>query len=144
QEEEEPLPAPVPVADTPAEPIQEPQPEAVAETQPEPIAPAPQPVAQTPAPEQQPTPPAAGTGNSPNNGMAGSQQTIQVSQSYLGLRQMPGNKPPVYSRDMRRQGVQGRGQLVYFVTRDGRVTDLRLTRSTGSPALDQAAIDAFS
>lgn len=87
----------------------------------------------------------AGTGHDAHNGApSGQSQTLQVTQNYLGLRQLPGNKPPSYTREMRFQKLQGRGQLVYFVTKDGRVSHVRLTRSTGSPALDQAAVDAFS
>ena len=69
---------------------------------------------------------------------------VQVTQSYTGLKQMAGNKPPSYSRDMRLQKMQGAGQLVYFVNKDGSVSQLRLTKSTGVATLDKAAVDAFS
>lgn len=69
---------------------------------------------------------------------------VVVTQNYLGLRQSPGNKPPVYSRAMRLEKLEGSGQLVYFVTNEGIVKQIRLTKSTGKPDLDQAAINAFS
>ena len=69
---------------------------------------------------------------------------IEVTQNYLGLKQQGGNQPPRYTRDMRLKQLQGRGQLVYFVTKEGKVTEVKLTQSTGSKALDQAAVDAFS
>ena len=70
--------------------------------------------------------------------------SIKVTQNYLGLRQMPGNQPPVYTTQMRLQHMQGSGQLVYYVNKNGMVSDIHLTKSTGYPPLDQAAIQAFS
>ena len=77
--------------------------------------------------------------NSPQSG-----SPIVVRQNFLQLRQLPGNQPPTYSREMRLSRLEGRGQLVYFVNRNGQVSNIRLVQSTGHPALDQAAIDAFS
>ena len=74
----------------------------------------------------------------------GTAKTITVTQNYLSLRQMPGNQPPAYTHDMRLKREQGSGQLVYFVNKDGTVSDLHLTKSTGYPELDQAALQAFS
>ena len=72
------------------------------------------------------------------------EKTITVTQNYIGLKQLSGNKPPVYAREMRLQKLQGQGQLVYFVDKDGRVKNIQLTRSTGSELLDNAALNAFS
>jgi protein TonB len=69
---------------------------------------------------------------------------VQVTQSYTGLKQVSGNKPPTYTRDMRLQNLQGAGQLVYFVNKDGTVSQVQVTKSTGVATLDNAAIDAFS
>ena len=96
---------------------------------------APTPTAPVKAPQ-----PAAST-VTPGTGTA---KTITVTQNYLSLRQLPGNQPPNYTRDMRLKREQGSGQLVYFVNKDGTVSDLHLTKSTGYPELDQAAIQAFS
>ncbi|OFZ16313.1 MAG: hypothetical protein A2Z20_07625 [Bdellovibrionales bacterium RBG_16_40_8] len=70
--------------------------------------------------------------------------TTTVTQDYTGLRQLAGNKPPAYTRDMRLKNLQGHGQLVYYVTKIGEVRDVRLTQSTGSTILDSAALEAFS
>ncbi len=69
---------------------------------------------------------------------------VQVVQTYTGLKQVPGNKPPSYTRDMRFQKAQGAGQLVYFVNKNGSISDIKLTKSTGVASLDKAAVDAFS
>src|SRR5690606_37739589 len=114
-DKEEMLPAPTPVA------------------QPEPTAAAPAEISD-----------AKGRGETSAAGASGSSQVIEVTLAHMGLRQMPGNTPPDYARELRRKRVQGRGQLVYYVTRDGRVTNIQLTKSTGSPELDQSAISAFS
>lgn len=67
-----------------------------------------------------------------------------VTQNYARLEQVPGNRPPTYSRDARLKRAQGKGQLVYLVTKEGQVRDLKLSQSTGYSELDKAAIDAFS
>ncbi len=69
---------------------------------------------------------------------------VAVVQSYTGLKQVPGNKPPSYSREMRMKNMRGAGQMVYYVNKDGSVSQIQLIKSTGSPVLDQAAVDAFS
>jgi TonB family protein len=73
----------------------------------------------------------------------GETKTIQVTQNYLELKQLPGNKAPTYSPQMRLHHLEGRGQLVYFVTKSGEVGEIHLVKSTGSPDLDQAALGAF-
>jgi TonB family protein len=93
----------------------------------------------TAAQEQQPV----ATSTAPAQSPAPQTETIQVTQNYLELRQLPGNKAPNYTSDMRLKQLQGRGQLVYFVTKNGQVGDIRLVKSTGSSELDNAAVDAF-
>jgi periplasmic protein TonB len=135
-----------PSSDNNFKPVEEAQEEVVAEKQEEVIA---APV-QEPAPEAAPQPTAQAEApiaeKAESAGAAGSAkpEVIEVTQTYLGLQQMPGNKPPTYSREMRLQKMQGRGQLVYYVTKEGRVDQIRLTKSTGSPTLDKAAMDSFS
>lgn len=65
-------------------------------------------------------------------------------QNFLSLRQAPGNRPPKYTEDMRIKRLEGRGQLQYYVTRQGTVSDIKVTQSTGHEELDRAAIEAFS
>ncbi|WP_272486979.1 energy transducer TonB [Zeimonas sediminis] len=52
-----------------------------------------------------------------------------------------GNTPPPYPMRARRMGDQGEVLLDVRVGADGRVTDVRLKRSSGSELLDRTAID---
>ena len=74
---------------------------------------------------------------------AGAGEKIIVDQDFLSLRQRAGNVPPKYTTQMRLKKLEGRGQLVYFVTKQGTVSKMRMTKSTGSVELDNSAIDAF-
>jgi periplasmic protein TonB len=64
-------------------------------------------------------------------------------QSFTELKQASGNVPPRYDNTMRLQRMEGRGQLSYFVRKDGTVENTQLLKSTGHPELDQAAVTAF-
>jgi periplasmic protein TonB len=70
--------------------------------------------------------------------------TAADPQNFLNLRQAQGNKPPLYTRDMRFNKLEGRGQLQYYVTKSGTVSQVKVTQSTGNQELDRAAVDAFS
>jgi TonB family protein len=70
-------------------------------------------------------------------------KTVTVEQSFAELRQVPGNRPPQYTREMRLNKMEGKGQLIYYVNKDGQVSDIRLVESTGHASLDQEALDAF-
>lgn len=83
------------------------------------------------------------TSTAPAQTPAAQTEAIQVTQNYLELRQLPGNKAPNYTPEMRLKQLQGRGQLVYYVTKNGQVGDIRLVKSTGFAELDTAALDAF-
>jgi protein TonB len=52
------------------------------------------------------------------------------------------NAPPRYPLIARRNGVEGTVRLKVLVTRDGRAAQLELDRSSGSSALDNAALEA--
>ena len=52
------------------------------------------------------------------------------------------NAPPPYPLIARRKGVEGTVRLKVFVTRDGRPAQVQLDQSSGSPLLDEAALDA--
>lgn len=52
------------------------------------------------------------------------------------------NPPPEYPRLARRRGYEGAVIMEVLVTRQGRVEDLRLFRSSGYPILDRAAMAA--
>lgn len=51
-------------------------------------------------------------------------------------------KPPVYPVEARRAREQGTVKLVVLVGTDGRVLDVRVATSSGSPRLDEAALKA--
>lgn len=63
---------------------------------------------------------------------------------YTELRQMAGNKPPVYPLAARRERRQGETELLYRVQKDGTVTDVSVARSSGSEDLDNEAVRAVS
>jgi protein TonB len=52
------------------------------------------------------------------------------------------NAPPRYPLIARRNGVEGTVRLKVLVTRDGRAAQLELDKSSGSSALDNAALEA--
>ena len=66
------------------------------------------------------------------------------TRSFRSLIQAPGNIPPSYTTQTRLKKLEGQGELMYFVTKQGHVTDVTLTTSTGHPELDSIAINAFS
>jgi TonB family protein len=67
--------------------------------------------------------------------------TTQVSTAAGGSITGP---PPVYSQAARNAHLSGTGSyLLHFDTATGSVTEVTVTKSTGSPVLDQAAISAF-
>ena len=57
--------------------------------------------------------------------------------------QWAGNPVPAYPAMARRLGEEGEVRLDVWVGADGRVRDVRLTRSSGSALLDDAAIEAL-
>lgn len=69
-------------------------------------------------------------------------ETKEGAVSYLDLKQTKGNKPPVYPFRARREARQGQVELIYRVTRDGRVTDVQIAKSSGHPDLDNEAVRA--
>lgn len=64
--------------------------------------------------------------------------------SYLDLKQMPGNKAPQYPMVSRRLGQQGQVELLYKVTKEGKVTDIQVVKSSGFKELDQEAVKAVA
>ncbi len=64
--------------------------------------------------------------------------------TYTDLRQNSGNQPPVYPLEARRNHREGEVELLYQVTSEGRVTNLKVSRSSGHEDLDQAAVKAIS
>lgn len=64
--------------------------------------------------------------------------------SYLDLKQMPGNKAPQYPMQARLQKRQGQVELLYRVTKEGKVADVQVIKSSGSKDFDNEAVNAIS
>ena len=64
--------------------------------------------------------------------------------SYLDLTQYSGNKPPVYPMSARKDSRQGSVDLLYRVTKEGRVAEVQVHKSSGHPDLDEAAVKAVA
>ncbi len=88
-----------------------------------------------------PTPVVAGAagGELPKGGAS-----KEVAVSYLDLRQMNGNKTPVYPMQARLEKRQGQLELVYRVSKDGKVSDVQVSKSSGYKDLDSEAVRAIS
>ena len=66
------------------------------------------------------------------------------ARSYLDLKQAQGNPAPKYPMQARLQKRQGQVELLYLVTPQGKVRELKILKSSGFRDLDQAAVDAVS
>lgn len=64
--------------------------------------------------------------------------------SYLNLKQAPGNRSPLYPLQARRESRQGQVELLYRVTKEGKVTDVQVAKSSGHKDLDQEAARAVA
>jgi len=64
--------------------------------------------------------------------------------SYLNLKQAQGNKSPNYPLQARKELRQGQVELLYRVTKEGRVTDVQIATSSGHKDLDQEAARAVA
>lgn len=147
----EPLPPdpPSPVA-TP--PLPEPIPESVREPAP---APSPEPVQPkpTPAPRLRPEPAKSRAVTAPQRSTPASASSGSVPGATAGPANGRGpstsarpryrsNPKPDYPADARRTGQQGVVTLAVQVTADGRAASVQLSRSSGFPLLDTAALQA--
>ncbi len=68
--------------------------------------------------------------------------TKSTAVSYLTLKQFSGNPAPVYPLRARMEQRQGQVELLYRVTKEGRVADLQIAKSSGHADLDEAALKA--
>jgi protein TonB len=130
---EQPDPQPQPEAVTPPQtPIVSPPPEVVLPTMPSPVMAAPQ-----PAPPAPSAPAKAGpTAMTASTTSAGPANGGELSSRVLFA------KPPRYPVDSRRQHEEGTVVLSILLSIDGNVSDIGIARSSGSPRLDRAALDA--
>ncbi len=94
-----------------------------------------------PAPEAAQATSAEGEGTG-DLGKGGATQSQAVA--YTELKQDKGNKGPTYPLKARKEMRQGQVDLVYRVTKDGRVTDVQIAKSSGHEDLDQAALKSVS
>ena len=86
----------------------------------------------------------SGDGRAGEEGLQKGGETKGEAVSYLELKQYSNNKPPAYPMQARREQRQGQVDLLYRVTKDGRVADVQVAKSSGHSDLDQAAISAVS
>ena len=63
-----------------------------------------------------------------------------VKQHYLAALAAQINRRKFYPRAARRLGEEGRVVVHFVIRRNGELTDLRVTESSGSPRLDEAAL----
>jgi protein TonB len=70
------------------------------------------------------------------------QSTVPASGPTIGVRLDPKRPPtkPDYPASSKRLEQEGTVTLLLYVTEDGRVADAKVDRSSGYPALDQAAL----
>ncbi|NJL24728.1 MAG: energy transducer TonB [Calothrix sp. SM1_5_4] len=81
-----------------------------------------------------------GIDDEPIKGGATPQGAVSVAQ----LKQMPGNKAPIYPLSARKEKRTGDLELVYRVTREGKVDEIQVAKSSGHKDLDLAAVNAIS
>ena len=86
--------------------------------------------------EAEPSPPAAVQPAAPEPGPAPLPQPPRFDAAYLD------NPSPVYPRLSRRMGEQGKTLLLVQVSAEGKALKIDIQKSSGSPRLDQAAIEA--
>ena len=68
---------------------------------------------------------------------------VKAFRSLDQLRQMPGNRGPMYSREERRNREQGVVSFLAYVTKEGRLAKFRQVSSTGHSGLDQKTLEAL-
>ncbi len=78
-----------------------------------------------------------------NNSGAGAGNGGQGVRALGDLKQMPGNKQPLYAVEERRRGLQGEGAFVAYVSKDGRLIDFKMLQSSGHRELDAKTLKAI-
>ena len=76
-------------------------------------------------------------------GASGAYGVPSGTRDYRQLTQAAGNVPPQYPEASRWKGEQGRVHLLYYVTAEGRVTNVRVQKSSGHLRLDREAVRAI-
>ncbi|USN46743.1 MAG: TonB family protein [Pseudobdellovibrionaceae bacterium] len=81
------------------------------------------------------------------NGSASSQQAYGLPSGTRDVRDLnpiPGNKPPSYPMQARLERKEGQVKLLYYVTPNGSVTNLKVLNSSGDRRLDQEAAQSIA
>ena len=143
--EAQPEPAPtIAEVSAPTEAIAETQSEAPAQAQ----ASAPQVISEKPEPSASQVSAAAGSGSGSGSGQQasasgqGSAITGPIRNSN-DLKALRGNPNPVYPARDRLGRRQGTTVVLGRISPEGRVTDIKLEKSSGSPSMDAASLQAF-
>ncbi|MCC7404515.1 MAG: energy transducer TonB [Bdellovibrionales bacterium] len=111
------------------------------ENRPEALEPTPPPPQKNPAVAQSTPGQGSGSGSEPAGGVNGIPEGARLN---TDLRQHPGNVPPVYPAVARQSGWEGTVSLSYNVSSEGRVENIRITKSSGYQILDREAYRAIS
>ncbi|UCE32104.1 MAG: TonB family protein, partial [Burkholderiales bacterium] len=137
------------------EPKPEPKPKPAPRPAPEPLVPmlpadTPPPAAPSPVPSQAPVPATAaapstvGAASAPAapdpKAAAASAPAAPASTGPTTSADWSGNEPPRYPAAARRMGDEGEVRLDVLIGADGSVKEVRLSASSGSPLLDEAAM----
>lgn len=86
--------------------------------------------------------PSAAAEATQNLGHGGESKAEAVN--YLELKQFSGNKAPTYPMQARKDKRQGQVDLLYRVTKEGRVAEVQIAKTSGHADLDEAAVKAIA
>lgn len=70
-------------------------------------------------------------------------QQVALREAYKAALLAAIERHKAYPNRAKRRGIEGRARVAFRVMADGRVTDIRLTESSGSKLLDKAALSAL-
>lgn len=145
--EPEPVPDSAPTPRAPQAPKARPEPKA-SETRPKPE---PKVAAQAPSPDakgQAETPRAAGRPGAGaadgTPGEAAAHVSAEVEQRYLSALQQAIARHKFYPQAARRGGVEGTVTLGFVIEADGSITGAQVATASGSPLLDEAALETLA
>ncbi len=89
------------------------------------------------------------TESAATNAQKGSQSSSEAYGVPTGVRQLgdlkqrPGNRPPTYDRMDRYHKREGQTSFMAYVTRDGRLTNFKMLKSSGHQTLDSRTLQAI-
>lgn len=77
------------------------------------------------------------------SGHGGSGSNPDQARALKDLRQVPGNKRPMYDSEDRLHGRQGEVSFKAYVSKEGAITEFKMTKSSGHRALDAKTLKAL-